>query len=138
MRKKLLAIAVAALATSGVACTDITTGLGSTEISGSYQLRTFNGSVLPTISYQDQFQQHQLLSETFTIFTDGTYRDDYTVRIFTSNGNSVQSFTDTGTYQQNNTAINFRDDSTGDVFTGSVNGNTLTVTQLGDIYVYQR
>ena len=139
MRKKLVAIALAALATTAVACTDITTGLGgSYNITGSYDLRTFNGSFLPTISYQDNFQQHQLLSETFTIYSDGSYTDDYTVRVLTSNGGSTQNFRDTGTYQQNNNAIQFRDDSTGDVFTGSLSGNTLTVTQLGDVYVYVR
>jgi hypothetical protein len=138
MRKKLVAIALAAMATSGVACTDLTTALGSYNITGSYQLRTFNGSFLPTVSYQDNFQQHQLLSETFTIYSDGTYTDDYTVRIFTSSGSSTQDYRDTGTYQQNNTAIQFRDNSTGDVFSGSLNGNTLTITQLGDVYVYQR
>ena len=138
MRKHLLALTVAALAGGSIACSDIT-GLSSGDISGSYDLRTFNGFTLPAVSYQDQFQTHQLLGETFTIYTDGTYTDDYTIRIFNTNGsNTTQNYRDTGTYSQNNTAIQFRDDSTGDIFTGSVSGNTLTVSQLGDVYVYQR
>jgi len=137
MRKSLLALAFAALGTGSLACSDLT-GLGSYDISGSYDLRTFNGFTLPTVSYQDQFQQHQLLSETFTIYQDGTYTDDYTIRIFSNGGSSTQNYRDTGTYSQNNTAIQFRDASTGDIFTGSISNNTLTVSQLGDVYVYQR
>src|SRR5215210_5018063 len=90
MRKKVLAVALAALATGSIACSDLT-GLGGANIAGSYQLRTFIGSFLPAISYQDAFQQHQLLSETFTIYTDGTYTDDYSVRIFATNGTTTQS-----------------------------------------------
>ena len=75
---------------------------------------------------------------TFTIYNDGTYTDDYTLRILDRTGSTQQSFRDTGTYQQNNTALQFRDSATGDVFSGSITSNVLTVTYLGDIYVYQR
>lgn len=137
MRKHLLALTVAALAAGSIACSDVT-GLGNGDISGSYELRTFNGFTLPTVSFQNQFEQDQLLGETFTIYTDGTYTDDYTLRIISNTGTTTQNFRDTGTYSQNNTAIQFQDASTGNVFTGSISGNTLTVTQLGDVYVYQR
>lgn len=137
MRKNLLALAAAALVTGSIACSDIS-GLGVNDVAGSYELRTFNGFTLPTVSYQDQFQQHQLLGETFTIYTDGSYTDDYTIRIFSNGGTTTQNFRDTGTWFQNNNAIQFRDDASGDVFNGSITGNTLTVSQLGDVYVYQR
>ena len=138
MRKTLAAIALAALATTSVACSDIVSGLGGYDIEGSYDLRSFNGYSLPAVSYQDSFQQHYLLGETFTIYNDGTYTDDYTVRISSVNGTTTQNYRDVGTWQQNNTAIQFRDNQTGDIFSGSITGNTLTVSQLGDVYVYQR
>ena len=37
-----------------------------------------------------------------------------------------------------NRALQFRDSATGDIFSGSVTNNTLTVTYLGDVYVYRR
>lgn len=123
---------------SSVACSDIVGGLGSYNITGSYELRTFNGSTLPTIAFNDGFEQRDILQETFTIYSDGTYTDDYTLRISSQSGQRTQTFRDTGTYQQNNTALSFRDSATGDVFSGSVTGNVLTVTYLGDVYVYQR
>lgn len=138
MRKHFLGVALGALAMSSVACSDIVGGLGSYNITGSYELMTFNGSSLPTVAYNDGFEQRDILEETFTIYSDGTYTDDYTLRISSQSGQSNQTFRDTGTYQQNNTAIQFRDSATGDVFSGSVTGNVLTVTYLGDVYVYQR
>ena len=139
MRKHFVAIALGALAMGSAACSDLVTGLGgSYNLTGNYELMTLNGSPLPTIAYDDGFEQHQLLGETFTIYSDGTYTDDYTVRVLTQTGSTQRSFRDVGTYQQNNTALQFRDSATGDVFTGSISGNTLTVSQLGDVYVYRR
>jgi hypothetical protein len=138
MRNHLVAIALGALAMSGVACSDIVGGYGSANITGTYELRTFNGSTLPTVAFSNAFEQRDILEETFTIYSDGTYTDDYTLRISNQSGQRTQIFRDTGTYQQNNTALSFRDSATGDVFNGSVTGNVLTVTYLGDVYVYQR
>jgi len=138
MRKHFVGIALAALAMSSVACADYVTGLGSYDISGSYELMTFNGSQVPTVVYSDGFEQREILQETFTIYSDGTYTDDYTLRIDNRTGSSQQTIRDFGTYQQNNTALQFRDSTRGDLFTGSVTGNTLTVSYLGDVYVYRR
>ncbi len=138
MRKYFLGVALGALAMGSAACSDIVSGLGSYDITGNYELQTFNGSVLPTVAYSDGFEQRDILRETFTIYSDGTYTDDYTLRISNRTGSSQQTFRDTGTYQQNNTALQFRDSATGDMFTGSVTSNTLTVSYLGDIYVYRR
>lgn len=138
MRKYFLGVALGALAMGSVACSDIVNGLGSYDISGSYELMTFNGSNLPTVAFSDGIEQRDILQETFTIYSDGTYTDDYTLRISNRSGQSQQTFRDTGTYQQNNTALQFRDSATGDVFSGSVTNNTLTVTYLGDVYVYRR
>ena len=137
MRKYFLGVALGALAIGSVACSDVV-GLGSYNITGSYDLMTFNGSPLPTVAYSDAFEQRDTLQETFTIYSDGTYTDDYTLRISSQSGQRQQTFRDTGTYQQNNTALQFRDSATGDLFNGSVTNNTLTVTYLGDIYVYRR
>ena len=138
MRKLLLAVSFGVLAIGSVACSDIVNGIGGYNAQGSFDLRTFNGTQIPTVVYDDGFEQRQILQETFTIYNDGTYTDDYTLRILDRTGSTQQSFRDTGTYQQNNTALQFRDSATGDVFSGSITSNVLTVTYLGDIYVYQR
>ncbi len=138
MQKFFVAISLGMLAIGSAACSDIVNGLGGYNAQGSYDLRTFNGTQIPAVVYDDGFEQRQVLQETFTIYSDGSYTDDYTLRIYSRSGSTQQTYRDAGTYQQNNTALQFRDSSTGDVFTGSITGNVLTVSYLGDTYVYQR
>ncbi len=126
------------LVLSAAACSDLTTGLGYGNVTGTYNLQTFNGSSLPAFFDQNGFQQRDLVAETFTLYSDGTYTDDYRMRTSDQNGTSELNYHDAGTYQRSNTALQFRNSSTGDVFTGSITGNTLTITQFGDIYVFQR
>jgi hypothetical protein len=85
------------------------------------------------------FGTDELLDEVFTIEAGGTYTDTYEIRTISPTGaRSTQTFQDFGTYQRNNSAFQFQDSQTGDVFTGSLNGSTLTISQLGDVYVYTR
>jgi hypothetical protein len=136
MRKTFLAITSLVLVLSAAACSDLATGLGN--ISGSYSLQTFNGSNLPALFDQTSFQERDLVAETFTLYSDGTYTDDYRMRVIDQNGTSDLNYHDVGTYQQNNSALQFRDSSTGNAFTGSITGNTLTITQFGDVYVFSK
>ena len=138
MRKFLTMVGLAALSVSFAACSDITSGLGLNGVTGSYQLETFNGFRLPALFYQDNFEQDQLIDEVFTIYSDGTYTDDYTMRVTDRTGTVDTQHRDFGTFSQNNTALQFRDSSTGDIFTGSISGNTMTVSQQGDVYVFRR
>ena len=126
------------LVLSAAACSDLATGLGYGNVSGTYSLQTFNGSSLPALFDRTTFQERDLVAETFTIYSDGTYTDEYRMRTVDQNGTSDLNYHDTGTYQQNNNTFQFRDSLTGDVFTGSITGGTLTVTQFGDVYVFQR
>jgi hypothetical protein len=138
MRKTLFAMASLVLVLSAAACSDSATGLGYGNISGSYSLQTFNGSNLPALFDRTSVQERDLVSETFTVYSDGTYADDYRMRVIDQSGTSDLNYHDVGTYQQNNSALQFRDSSTGNVFTGSITGNTLTITQFGDVYVFSK
>jgi len=137
MRKSLLRIASLAVLVGLAACADLV-GLGYGNLIGEYDLKTLNGFQLPTIVYQDALEQDELLSERFTIFADGSYTDDYTLRISSSSGQSTASYRDVGTYTQYDTQLQFVDGRTGDAFNGEINGRTLTITQGGNYYVYQR
>ncbi len=139
MRKSLVGLALLAVIGSAAACSDITGGLGIGGVAGDYQLRTFNGQTLPAVMSSSSFGTDELLDEMFTIEAGGMYTDTYQIRTTSSTGvRSTQTFQDFGTYQRNNSAFQFHDSRTGDIFTGSLNGSTLTITQLGDIYVFTR
>jgi len=138
MRKTLFTMASLVLVLAAAGCsTDYGTGVNG-NLTGSFTLQTFNGSNLPTLFDSNSLQERDLVSETFTFYSDGTYADDYTMRTLSSSGTSELAYRDTGVYGLNNTALQFRDSQTGDVFTGSLTGNTLTITQFGDIYVFSR
>jgi hypothetical protein len=139
MRKSLVGLALLSVIGSAAACSDITGGLGIGGITGDYQLRTFNGQSLPAFMGSSTFSSDELIAEVFTIEADGTYVDTYQIRSTSVTGaRTTQTFQDFGTWDRNNTAFQFQDSRTGDIFTGSLNGSTLTISQLGDVYVYTR
>jgi hypothetical protein len=138
MRKSLVGLALLAVIGSAAACSDIT-GYTTGRVTGDYQLRTFNGQTLPAVMGSTAFGNDELIAEVFTIDADGTYADSYQIRTTSTTGvRSTQTFQDFGTWDRNNTAFQFRDSRTGDLFSGSLSGSTLTITQLGDVYVYTR
>ncbi len=138
MRKTLVGMAVIGVLLSGAACSDLSTGLGYGNTTGTFTLQTFNGANLPALFDQTSSSERDLVAETFTLNSDGTYADDYRMRTIDQSGTSEQTYHDFGIYGQNNTALQFRDANTGDLFTGSITGNTLTVTQFGDTYVFTK
>ena len=138
MRKPLVTMASLVVLLAGAGCSDSTGIFGNNGVNGTFTLQTFNGSNLPAFFDRNTFQERDLVAETFTLYADGTYADDYRMRTITATGNTDQDFEDTGTFGVNNTALSFRDAQTGNTFSGSITGNTLTVTQFGDTYVFSR
>ena len=136
MRKRVLAVAAVSLVIGLSACGDLSGP--DTDFYGAYELQTLNGNILPTIVYQDPSELDELMSETFRIYTDGSYTDDYTLRVSGSSGQSTISRRDVGTYLRSGNTLQFRDGNTGDSFDGEIDGRTLTVTQNNNVYVYRR
>src|SRR5687768_2511413 len=136
MRRRLLAIASVSLVFGGVACAELV-GLDSDGV-GEYQLETLNGFFLPTVIYEDAFERDELLAETFRLYADGTYTDDYTLRVSSRSGQSTQTYRDVGTYTRYDTQIQFIDGNTGEAFDGEISGRTLTIRQDGNFYVFRR
>ncbi len=136
MRKRLFAGAAVSLVLGFVACSDLA-GPDTDEF-GAYQLQTLNGLVLPTVVYQDPSEVDELMSETFRIYTDHSYTDDYTLRVSSSSGQRTISRSDVGTYQRYGKALQFVDGNNGQSFDGEIDGTTLTITQNNNVYVYRR
>jgi len=137
MRKTLLVIASVALVSGFVACSDVV-GIGGDDFAGTYDLRSVNGFTLPTVIFDDGLEQDELLSETFTIYREGSYTDDYTLRTSSRSGQSTSSYRDVGTWTRNGTQVEFVDSRNGETFSGELDGRTLTIFQGGDLYVYRR
>jgi len=136
MRKRLLTVAAVSVVSGFAACSDLAGP--DTDQYGAYELQTLNGATLPTVVYQDVSEVDELISETFRIYTDGSYTDDYTLRVSSSSGQSTISRRDVGTYKQVGKAFQFVDGNNGQSFDGDLQGRVLTITQNNNVYVYLR
>src|SRR2546423_374773 len=105
MRKLLGALLLAVAA----ACND-STGPGSGTLSGSYQLRTANGVVVPGIASQDVSGVYEVLRGRIVLRSDFSFVDSLSDR-FTPTGGAAQPRIDVriGTYVQtgNNVTLSF-------------------------------
>ena len=108
------------------ACTTDSTG-PSGSITGTYSLRTINGSALP---YQVN-SSTIIQSEQLTLNADGSYTD------FAQFSNGT-SFTEVGYYSQFNNAITFNDQTDGITYQGSISGNVLTEITGNVTAAYQK
>lgn len=136
MRRRVLAVAAVSVVLGSLACGDLSGP--NTDFYGAYDLQTLNGNLLPTVVYQDPSELDELISETFRIYTDGSYTDDYTLRVSGSSGQSTINRRDVGTYLRSGNTLQFVDGNNGQSFDGDIDGSTLTVTQNNNVYVYRR
>lgn len=124
MRRFLLVAAALCLA----ACTDNNSTAPTTNLIGTYQLRTINGQNLPfTFSDGSTIESDQL-----SLNSDGTYSD---VAQF-SDGELVA---EQGFWNNSNGTIFFQSTTGAGNYQGSVSGNVLTeIFQGGPTEVYQK
>ena len=78
------------------------------------------------------------MSETCRSHDGVVHTDDYTLRVSGSSGQSTISRRDVGTYQRIGNTLQFVDGNNGQSFDGEIDGETLTITQNNNVYVYRR
>ena len=106
-------------------------------MSGSYSLRTVNGSPIPYTVIQIGADKYEIVSDVVTINEGGTWSETGTDRT-TQNGQVTNgTITDNGTYTLNGTAITLVSTQSGTV-NGAVGAGTLTITAEGVVLVYQK
>jgi len=107
------------------------------NIAGDYQLRQVNGSSLPAVVYSSPGYTEEVMSETFTLNTDGSYTDAAIIRQ-TTNGQAVTSpSTSYGYYDEYNGQITFTEQG-GRQFYGTVSSGRLEVDDQGLVLIYVR
>lgn len=133
MRKLMLALVALTLA-----CGDSSTEPTQASVAGTWELSTVNGGALPFVVFQTTTDKVEIMSDVITATSTGTFTQSTTFRT-TSNGQAQTTTTpDAGTYTLSGTAVNFTFNSDGSTGTGSLSGNTLTVTQSGLALVYKK
>lgn len=122
-----------------VACSDDgTTAPTMTSVAGAWSLQSINGTPLPFVVAQTGADKIELVSDVVTAVATGSFTQITTVRTTVSGQVTTQSVADAGAWTLNGTAVTFQFNSDGSVGTGSISGNTLTITQSGFAYIYRK
>ncbi len=135
-RSKFLSCIIAVAFTAACGGSDKAIGPTLASISGTYDLKTINGSNLPFVVAQTGSNKTEITADVVTA-TGSAFTELLTVRA-TQNGQvTTQTFSDAGSFTLNGNAVTFayQDGSTG---TGTVSGNTFTVAVDGFSFFYQK
>jgi len=132
--RRLLALLVLSAA---VACGGDSSTNPSATLTGSYSLRTVNGSPVPYTVIQIGADKYEIVSDVVTLNEGGTWSESGTDRTTQSGQVTTGTITDNGTYTVNGTAITLISSQSGTV-TGAVGAGTLTLTAEGIVLVYQK
>jgi hypothetical protein len=112
------------------------------NVTGAFSLSAINGTVLPVIASVTTTQEFDLMSDTVSLATDGTWTETsvYKVTLLADNTTSSLVTQIRGTYTIGSQQINFvqTSGSGGVAFAGSVRGNRLTIVFGGSQFLYNR
>jgi hypothetical protein len=112
------------------------------NVTGAFSLSAINGTVLPVIASVTTTQEFDLMSDTVSLATDGTWTETsvYKVTLLADNTTSSLVTQIGGTYTIGSQQINFvqTSGSGGLTFAGSVRGNRLTIVFGGSQFLYNR
>jgi hypothetical protein len=127
-----------ALVFAAIACgSDDSTTPTQSSVAGTWTLQTINGSALPfTLSASPQIE---LLSYVVTATSNGTWTSSQQTR--TTIGTQVTTTTtnDAGTYTLSGNNVAILSNTAGSTAqAGTISGNTLTLTQSGLTFVFQK
>jgi hypothetical protein len=130
-------VALLALATLG-ACGDSGTGPNSTQLEGTYSLRSINGSPLP-YTVQSGVNSITLTSDVITIASNGTWTETLlyrqTINGVTANGAEA----DGGTWVRAGNDVTLdSNQSQGTAYSGTLSSGTLTFEDVGFVGVFRK
>lgn len=125
MRRHMLA----ALTMLLVACGGDTVS-GPAPITGTYTLRTVNGSSLPATFYQDEIERDDFFAGNVSLASDNSWTGSLSVNAVALSGGTLfnGALPVSGTYSLNTGSITLSDAAHGLVMTGTISGGTLTLT----------
>ncbi len=131
MRPVALTVALAVSLLTG--CGDAT---GSEAIASDFTLQTINGQNLPFVLAQVVVDNVEITAGSVRLNSDNTFSTSLTVATTEGGATASETTTVTGTYTLNGTTLAFTSEE--DTFSGSITGNTLTISDEGVTFVYQK
>jgi len=132
-RRSLLSLLISLVVLS---CGDATSP--SRGLVGTWRLQTVNGLPLPFTLPEEGVDKLELTAETITLIASGRVSMVTTFRVTDGGNVSAESVPDAGTYAVNGSTVTFMFDSDGSTPTATVNGDTMTLDDIGLTFVYRR
>jgi hypothetical protein len=123
---------------AALACSDSGTGPSESSVAGTWNLRSINGTSLPFVIVQTGPDKLELTADVLTVTSSGTFTQMTTFRLTENGQTTSQSVPDAGSYVLNGTNVTFQFQSDGSVGSGTLSGETLTVSTTGFSYVYRK
>ncbi|MDF2773340.1 MAG: hypothetical protein K0S86_2835 [Geminicoccaceae bacterium] len=128
---------VAALLLVGAACGGDNAAGPEESITGSYTLRTINGQNLPYTTLSAGVNKAEVLSSSLSLDTDGTFREERSVRRTHSGVSVTEPELKFGTYTSTSSGVTFSA-TTGALVSGTRGGGSITFVEEGFTFVYVR
>lgn len=132
MRKTLVGLAVALF----IACDDGV--VGTSHISGDYELKTINGSSLPYTISGSGANRTEVLDQVITLYNGGTYAETGHRRVTVNGQASTQAITGAGSYEFFGTAVTLRSSSGSYERRGLFNEKAITIVEEGLTQVFSK
>lgn len=133
MRKTFLALLALTLACSGDS-----TGPTEASVAGTWNLQSVNGTALPFVIAQTGTNKTEITADVLTVTSSGSFTEITTVRTTLNGTATTQTVPDAGSYVLNGNNVTFQFQSDGSVGSGTISGNTLTVSQAGLSLIYKK
>jgi hypothetical protein len=105
---------------------------------GTWRLQTVNGLQLPFTLEGAGADKVDLTAEAITLVAPSRVTMVTTFRVTEGGNVSSESVPDAGTYAVNGSTVTFKFDSDGSTPTATVNGDTMTLGDIGLTFVYRR
>jgi hypothetical protein len=117
------------------ACDRTTSPKGGLD--ATFDLQSINGTSLPYTKTLGTATL-RITSDVLVLKSDGSYEDTTTYGIPYGGGLQSSTTIERGTYSVDGTTINFKSQTTGGRYSGTLNGTTLTESVNGRVPVYER
>jgi hypothetical protein len=133
IRRSFLLLLISLVALS---CSDSTSP--DRGVVGTWRLQTVDGKSLPFTLVEPGVDKLEVTAETITLLASGRVTMVTTFRITDGGSVSSESVPDAGTYTVVGSTVTFTFDSDGSTPTATVNGDTMTLGDIGLTFVYLR
>jgi hypothetical protein len=134
VRRSLLCVLVSLVVLS---CGD-STSPADNPLLGIWRLQTVSGQPIPYVLEQSAGRKVELTGETVTLLATGRQTMVTSFRVTEGGNVSLEDVPAPGSYTVNQSTLTLRFDADSDIYTAIVNGDTMTIDDIGLTFLYRR